>query len=228
MEFAYDGGGLAKGGDVTLYYDGDPVGSGRVETTQPFLFSADETTDVGYDTGTAGRARRTPPRRIHRHHQLGPARPRRRRPRPPRRPRRRDADRDGDAVARHMTPSAGTRACRLLPQTRKRRTLGRGRARLDGFWIPPEAAARAHVLTRPVGSEVIVVSPAHMPRSSGDAELQTGRGAVSHNRQHRRSGNSREAQQPAHEWRPLRFRIDLRALQSILVGRENDQRTPMR
>ena len=23
MEFAYDGGGLAKGGDVTLYYDGD-------------------------------------------------------------------------------------------------------------------------------------------------------------------------------------------------------------
>ena len=28
MEFAYDGGGLAKGGDVTLYYDGDAVGSG--------------------------------------------------------------------------------------------------------------------------------------------------------------------------------------------------------
>ena len=26
MEFAYDGGGLAKGGDVTLYYDGGPVG----------------------------------------------------------------------------------------------------------------------------------------------------------------------------------------------------------
>ena len=31
-EFAYDGGGLAKGGDVTLYYDGEPVGSGRVES----------------------------------------------------------------------------------------------------------------------------------------------------------------------------------------------------
>ena len=33
MEFAYDGGGLAKGGDVTLYYDGQPpsaaAGSGR-------------------------------------------------------------------------------------------------------------------------------------------------------------------------------------------------------
>ena len=30
VEFAYDGGGLAKGGDVTLYDDGKPVGSGRV------------------------------------------------------------------------------------------------------------------------------------------------------------------------------------------------------
>ena len=28
MEFAYDGGGLAKGGDVTLYYDGEAVGTG--------------------------------------------------------------------------------------------------------------------------------------------------------------------------------------------------------
>ena len=26
MEFAYDGGGLAKGGGVTLYYDGTAVG----------------------------------------------------------------------------------------------------------------------------------------------------------------------------------------------------------
>ena len=31
MEFKYDGGGLAKGGDVTLYYDGKAVGKGRVE-----------------------------------------------------------------------------------------------------------------------------------------------------------------------------------------------------
>jgi arylsulfatase A-like enzyme len=52
VEFAYDGGGLAKGGDVTLFYDGDQVGEGRVEATQPFIFSADETTDVGYDAGT--------------------------------------------------------------------------------------------------------------------------------------------------------------------------------
>ncbi|MFB9308544.1 arylsulfatase [Agromyces hippuratus] len=52
MEFAYDGGGLAKGGGVTLYYDGEAVGTGRVDLTQPMIFSADETTDVGYESGT--------------------------------------------------------------------------------------------------------------------------------------------------------------------------------
>ncbi len=52
MEFAYDGGGLAKGGTVTLFYDANPVGEGRVEMTQPMIFSADETTDVGRETGT--------------------------------------------------------------------------------------------------------------------------------------------------------------------------------
>ena len=52
MEFAYDGGGLAKGGDVTLYIDGKEVGKGRVGATQPLIFSADETTDIGYEAGT--------------------------------------------------------------------------------------------------------------------------------------------------------------------------------
>ena len=52
MEFAYDGGGLGKGGDVTLYLDGEQVGEGRVEATVPMLFSADETTDVGSDSAT--------------------------------------------------------------------------------------------------------------------------------------------------------------------------------
>jgi arylsulfatase len=52
MEFAYDGGGLAKGGDVTLYYDGESVGTGRVAATQAMIFSADETTDIGYESGT--------------------------------------------------------------------------------------------------------------------------------------------------------------------------------
>ena len=52
VEFAYDGGGLAKGGDVTLFHDGEAVGTGRVEATQPMIFSADETTDIGHETGT--------------------------------------------------------------------------------------------------------------------------------------------------------------------------------
>jgi arylsulfatase A-like enzyme len=52
MEFAYDGGGLGKGGDVTLFLDGDEVGGGRVEGTVPMLFSGDETTDVGSDLAT--------------------------------------------------------------------------------------------------------------------------------------------------------------------------------
>ena len=52
MEFAYDGGGLGKGGKVTLYYDGRSVGSGRVDMTQAMVFSLDETTDIGYESGT--------------------------------------------------------------------------------------------------------------------------------------------------------------------------------
>jgi len=52
MEFAYDGGGLAKGGTVTLYLDGAQVCEGRVEATVPLIFSADETADVGRDTAS--------------------------------------------------------------------------------------------------------------------------------------------------------------------------------
>ena len=52
MEFAYDGGGLGKGGDVSLFYDGTEAGKGRAEATQPIIFSADETTDIGYESGT--------------------------------------------------------------------------------------------------------------------------------------------------------------------------------
>ena len=52
MEFKYDGGGLAKGGAVTLYYDGQKAGEGRVEVTQPMCFSADEGLDIGHESGT--------------------------------------------------------------------------------------------------------------------------------------------------------------------------------
>ena len=52
VEFAYDGGGLAKGGTATLFVDGTKVGEGRVDATVPMAFSADETCDVGSDTAT--------------------------------------------------------------------------------------------------------------------------------------------------------------------------------
>ena len=52
MEFTYDGGGLAKGGSAALFYDGRQVGAGRVAVTMPMVFSADETTDIGYESGT--------------------------------------------------------------------------------------------------------------------------------------------------------------------------------
>lgn len=53
LEFKYDGGGLAKGGNALLYLDGKKVGEGRVEITVPMIFSADETCDVGKGTGSA-------------------------------------------------------------------------------------------------------------------------------------------------------------------------------
>jgi arylsulfatase len=50
--FAYDGGGPGKGGVGTLYVNGAKVAEGRIENTQPGMFSADETADVGIDLGT--------------------------------------------------------------------------------------------------------------------------------------------------------------------------------
>jgi arylsulfatase A-like enzyme len=52
LEFAYDGGGLGKGGTATLYVDATKVSEGRVDATVPMLFSADETTDLGSDSAT--------------------------------------------------------------------------------------------------------------------------------------------------------------------------------
>jgi arylsulfatase len=50
--FDYDGGGPAKGGQGTLFVNGEKVGEGRIPATQPGIFSADETADVGIDLGT--------------------------------------------------------------------------------------------------------------------------------------------------------------------------------
>jgi arylsulfatase len=51
-EFAYDGGGLGKGGLGTLFVNGEQVAQRRIEHTQGMVFSADETADVGIDLGT--------------------------------------------------------------------------------------------------------------------------------------------------------------------------------
>ena len=52
MEFRYDGGGLAKGGTVSLFVDGNKDGEARVDKTVPMIFSADETCDVGKEGGS--------------------------------------------------------------------------------------------------------------------------------------------------------------------------------
>ncbi len=52
LDFAYDGGGVGKGGKATLYVNGKSVAEGRVEQTQANVFSADETADVGMDNQT--------------------------------------------------------------------------------------------------------------------------------------------------------------------------------
>lgn len=52
LDFVYDGGGVGKGGVATLSINGKPVAEGRIEKTQPLIFSADETADVGLDNQT--------------------------------------------------------------------------------------------------------------------------------------------------------------------------------
>lgn len=52
LDFDYDGGGAGKGGTATLSVNGKTVAEGRIEKTQPLIFSADETADVGLDNQT--------------------------------------------------------------------------------------------------------------------------------------------------------------------------------
>jgi hypothetical protein len=53
MKFAYAGGGMGKGGKVSLYTDGKKVGEGEVAATLAIIFSADDGCDVGEDSGAA-------------------------------------------------------------------------------------------------------------------------------------------------------------------------------
>jgi len=52
FEFAYDGGGIGKGGKGTLFVNGKQTAAGRIERTQCCAYSADEGADVGADEGT--------------------------------------------------------------------------------------------------------------------------------------------------------------------------------
>ena len=52
FEFAYDGGGIGKGGTGTLFINDKKVATGRIDRTQCCAFSADEGADVGADEGT--------------------------------------------------------------------------------------------------------------------------------------------------------------------------------
>jgi arylsulfatase len=52
FDFAYDGGGIGKGGTGTLSVDGRQVAQGRIDKTIQARFSLDETMDFGEDTGT--------------------------------------------------------------------------------------------------------------------------------------------------------------------------------
>ncbi len=122
VEFAYDGGGLGKGGTATLYLDGAPVGEGRVEGTVPMVFSADETTDVGSDSATPVSDDYGPTdSRLHRPDRVGADRPRRggRGRRPPDLARGAAAHRDGPAVTvadvhHRLTGGPPTRGRRIL------------------------------------------------------------------------------------------------------------------
>ena len=52
LDFKYDGGGIGKGGMATISVNGKKVAEGRIAKTQPMLYSADETADVGLDNQT--------------------------------------------------------------------------------------------------------------------------------------------------------------------------------
>jgi len=63
-EFAYDGGGMGKGGTMSLYVNGARVGQGRIERTMPLSLGLGGTLDVGEDTGSPVDDSYTPPFRF--------------------------------------------------------------------------------------------------------------------------------------------------------------------
>ena len=51
-QFDFDGGTPGAGGTGTLLIKGDAVAEARIEKTVPFIFSADETLDIGQDSAS--------------------------------------------------------------------------------------------------------------------------------------------------------------------------------
>ena len=51
-QFDFDGGEPGAGGSGTLLVNGEVVAEGRIDKTVPFVFSADETMDIGCDTAS--------------------------------------------------------------------------------------------------------------------------------------------------------------------------------
>jgi arylsulfatase len=52
VDFSYEGGGVGKGGTASLFLNDRKIGEGKIPRTQPMIFSADETADIGIDLAT--------------------------------------------------------------------------------------------------------------------------------------------------------------------------------
>jgi arylsulfatase len=63
-EFKYDGGGLGKGGEMSLYVNDQKAGEGRLEHTQGITLGLGGTLDIGEDTGSPVDEAYTPPFRF--------------------------------------------------------------------------------------------------------------------------------------------------------------------
>jgi arylsulfatase len=61
LDFKYDGGGMGKGGTITLLANGKKVGEGRVAKTAGFKYSLYEGQDIGEDSGSPVDPTYTPP-----------------------------------------------------------------------------------------------------------------------------------------------------------------------
>jgi arylsulfatase len=61
LAFTYDGGGMGKGGTITLLANGKQIGTGRIDSTAGFKYSLYEGQDIGEDSGSPVDTTYTPP-----------------------------------------------------------------------------------------------------------------------------------------------------------------------